>query len=120
MRKSAIRHEILSSCSDPNRLCALENTTAEKPADSSRSLGVSRIDSSSSTIATSGPLRTSISDELLQSERIALGPYKTIVRTGGASALADKSDDKSILALPPGYGALTTSRRPRPGGPPFA
>src|SRR5579863_2094316 len=102
MRTSAIRQETWLSRLDFRRLAARANTTAEKPADSSRSLVVSRIDSSSSTIATSGPLGTSISDELLKSESSALGPYKTIVRTGGASALADNSDDKSILALPPG------------------
>src|ERR1700719_4226563 len=61
MRMSAIRQETWLSRLDFSRLAARANTAAEKPADSSRSLVVSRIDSSSSTIATSGPLGTSIS-----------------------------------------------------------
>src|SRR6267154_3693823 len=61
MRISAIRQETWLSRLDFSRLAAWANTAAEKPADSSRSLVVSRIDSSSSTIAISGPLGTSIS-----------------------------------------------------------
>src|SRR6202162_3541765 len=61
MRMSAIRQQIRLSRLDFSRPVARANTAAEKPADSSRSLVVSRIDSSSSTIATSGPLGTSIS-----------------------------------------------------------
>src|SRR6202162_529304 len=59
MRMSAIRQETWLSRLDFSRLAARANTAAEKPADSSRSLVESRIDSSSSTIATSGPLGTS-------------------------------------------------------------
>jgi hypothetical protein len=61
MRMSAIRHETLLKRLDFKKLAARANVTAEKPADSSKSFVVSRIDSSSSTIATNGPLGTPIS-----------------------------------------------------------
>ena len=61
MRISAIRQETWLRRLDLSRLAALANTAAEKPADSSRSLTVTRIDSSSSTIATSGPVGNSVS-----------------------------------------------------------
>ena len=61
MRMSAIRHETLLKRLDFKKLAARANVIAEKPADSSKSFVVSRIDSSSSTIATNGPLGTPIS-----------------------------------------------------------
>ena len=61
MRMSAIRHETLLKRVNFKKLAARANVTAEKPADSSKSFVVSRIDSSSSTIATNGPLGTLIS-----------------------------------------------------------
>jgi len=61
MRTSAIKHATLLNRLNFKRLAALANVTAEKPADSSKSFVVSRIDSSSSTIATNGPLGTLIS-----------------------------------------------------------
>src|SRR5882757_124299 len=61
IRMSAIRQQTWLSRLDFSRLAARANTAAAKPADSSRSLVVFRIDSSSSTIATSGLLGTAIS-----------------------------------------------------------
>src|ERR1700722_7154502 len=83
MRMSAIRQETWLSRLDFSKLAARANTTAEKPADSSRSLVVFRIDSSSSTIATSGPLGTPISEWALNSDTSPLGSYKTIARVEG-------------------------------------
>src|SRR5258708_27582493 len=78
MRMSAIRQETWLNRLDFSRLAARANTAAEKPADSSRSLVVSRIDSSSSTIATSGPLGTSISRWAVESHTSARGPAKQL------------------------------------------
>jgi hypothetical protein len=61
MRMSAIRHATLLKRLNFKKLAAPANVTAEKPADSSKSFVVSRIDSSSSTIATNGALGTPIS-----------------------------------------------------------
>ena len=61
MRMSAIRQEMLHIRRDFKSSVALANVTAAKPADSSKSFVVSRIDSSSSTIATSGLFGTQIS-----------------------------------------------------------
>jgi hypothetical protein len=61
MRMSATRQEMLFIRRDFNSSEALANVTAAKPADSNKSFVVSRIDSSSSTIATSGLFGTQIS-----------------------------------------------------------
>src|SRR5258708_2840778 len=85
MRMSAIRQETWLSRLDFSRLAARANTAAEKPADSSRSLVVSRIDSSSSTIATSGPLSTMISRWAVESDTTARGRRETIAQGGGGA-----------------------------------
>src|SRR5258708_1310490 len=82
MRISAIRQETWLSRLDFSRLAARANTAAEKPADSSRSLVVSRIDSSSSTIATSGPLGTMISRWAVESDTSARGPARQLPERG--------------------------------------
>src|SRR6202030_4679436 len=108
MRMSAIRQETWLSRLDFSRIAARANTAAEKPADSSRSLVVSRIDSSSSTIATSGPLGTSISRWAFEERHYRRGPYKTIARAGGASAPADISGEGGIEALRLWYRSAST------------
>src|SRR6202162_4278827 len=82
MRMSAIRQETWLSRLDFSRLAARANPAAEKPADSSRSLVVSRIDSSSSTIATSGPLGTSISRWAVEEHTSARGPARQLPERG--------------------------------------
>src|SRR5437879_3902675 len=57
---SAIRHKTRFSRLDFRRLAADANDAAEKPSDSSKSFVVSRIDWSSSTIATSDPIGIAI------------------------------------------------------------
>src|SRR5579863_2935237 len=116
MRTSAIRQETWLSRLDFRRLAARANTTAEKPADSSRSLVVSRIDSSSSTIATSGPLGTSISRWAVESDTSARGPAKQLPVRGGGSAPADISGEEGMQALRLWYGSPTTLRWARPAG----
>src|SRR3984893_18689772 len=108
MRMSVIRQETWLSRLDLSRLAARANTAAERPADSSRSLVVSRIDSSSSTIATSGPLGTSISRWAVEERHYWCGPYKTIARAAGASTPADNSGEKGIQTLRLWYISPTT------------
>src|SRR5712675_369232 len=99
MRMSAIRHETWFRRLDFSRLVAPANAAAEKPADSSRSLVVSRIDSQSSTIATSGALGTPIS-RWQKRETSAREPCETIPRAGAASEHANISEDKGMEELP--------------------
>src|ERR1700730_3716455 len=82
MRMSVIRQETWLSRLDLSRLAARANTAAEKPADSSRSLIVTRIDSSSSTIATSGPLGTSISRWDVEEQTSARRPARQLPERG--------------------------------------
>src|ERR1700732_2664251 len=88
MRMSAIRQETWLSRLDFSRLAARANTAAAKPADSSRSLVVFRIDSSSSTIATSGLLGTAISRRPVQ--RVML------VQRGPARQLPERGADPHL------------------------
>src|ERR1700688_4231363 len=110
MRMSAIRQETWLSRLDFSRLAARANTAAEKPADSSRSLVVSRIDSSSSTIATSGPLGTSISRWAVEERHYCARTCETIARAGGRSAPADISGEEGMQALRLWYRSPTTLR----------
>src|ERR1700735_3475457 len=83
MRMSAIRQQTWLSRLDFSRLAARANTAAAKPADSSRSLVVFRIDSSSSTIATSGLLGTPISRRASAKSKIsARGPARQLPERG--------------------------------------
>src|SRR5882757_10535178 len=85
IRMSAIRQQTWLSRLDFSRLAAHANTAAAKPADSSRSLVVFRIDSSSSTIATSGLLGTAISRWPIQRAILILvqrGPARQLPERG--------------------------------------
>src|ERR1700722_5386407 len=108
MRMSAIRQETRLSRLDFSRLAAPANTAAENPADSSRSLVVSRIDSSSSTIAISGPLGTLISRWQSKSDTSACGPARQLPERGGGTSPADISSEEGIQALRLWYRSPTT------------